>query len=103
MSLVEEPPAINRALKEEEGATLQYFYGSLDPDANTELLKLLLEQLAMNVNARQGGKDHERASGCIINTRATARSDSPEYRLLLATRDNQAIIVSGLSGAGISG
>lgn len=85
VSLVEEPPAINRALKEEEGATLQYFYGSLDPDANTELLKLLLEQLAMNVNARQGGKDHERASGCIINTRATARSDSPEYRLLLAT------------------
>ena len=57
-TLVDEPPPINAALPAAQ--TLQYFYGSMDPDNNAELMELLLGQLSMNVNARQGMQEHER-------------------------------------------
>ena len=83
-ALVDEPPPINGALP--ASSTLQYFYGSMDPDNNKELLQLLLGQLAMNVNARQGMQEHERCSGCVINTQATAQpgKGDAEYRFILA-------------------
>ncbi len=82
-ALIEEPPPINAALAEAQ--TLQYFYGSMNPDNNKELMQLLLGQLAMNVNARQGMQEHERCSGCIINTMATAQpgKGDTEYRFIL--------------------
>lgn len=82
-ALIDEPPPINAALAEAQA--LHYFYGSMNPNNNKELMQLLLGQLAMNINARQGMQEHERCSGCIINTMATAQpgQGDAEYRFIL--------------------
>eukprot|EP01052_Picozoa_sp_SAG31_P003409 SAG31_NODE_131_length_23419_cov_38.760087_4_plen_328_part_00 len=64
---VDRPPMVNEGFETDE--SVQYFYGSMDGDHNTDLRQLLFQNLAQSIDnrlAREGPK--ERAAGCIIDT-----------------------------------
>jgi polyribonucleotide 5'-hydroxyl-kinase len=65
-TVVVRPNLINDEYSEDD--SLQYFYGSMDPDHNPDLRKMLLTQLADAMDERMQSNARERASGCVVNT-----------------------------------